>query len=240
LSKLPAARFQTIKEVSAALEQVTATPARNTPSIAVLPFANMSRDADDEYFSDGLAEEIINALSQMNGLKVIARTSAFAFKGKNEDIRKIAETLGVSNVLEGSVRRAGNRLRITAQLIHAADGSHLWSHRYDREMTDVFAIQDEISATIASQLKVSLISPGGFRKHTPKFAAYEALLQGRHYVHQFSSDGSARGLEYFQRAISIDPDYAAAHNGLAAFFLWSAAAGMADPRSALPKGRAAA
>src|SRR5579862_7564607 len=105
----------------------------------------MSRDADDEYFSDGLAEEIINALAQIQGLKVIARTSAFAFKGKNEDIRKIAETLGVSNVLEGSVRRAGSRLRITAQLIYAADGTHLWSQRFDRDMKDIFAIQDEIS-----------------------------------------------------------------------------------------------
>ena len=111
LRKAPAARFQTVSELRAALEQVAAPPADQSPSIAVLPFANMSRDADDEYFSDGLAEEIINALTQIQGLKVIARTSAFAFKGKNEDIRRIAETLGVTNVLEGSVRRAGNRLR---------------------------------------------------------------------------------------------------------------------------------
>ena len=109
----------------------------------------MSRDADDEYFSDGLAEEIINALVKMPGLKVIARTSAFAFKGQEQDIRKIAEALGVTNVLEGSVRRAGNRIRVTAQLITAADGSHLWSERYDREMDDLFAVQDEIAAAIA-------------------------------------------------------------------------------------------
>src|SRR4029078_4961325 len=112
-------------------------PVHAVPSIAVLPFANMSQDGADEYFSDGLAEEVINALAQVPALKVIARTSAFAFKGKNEDIRKIAETLGVTNILEGSVRRAGNRIRITAQLILAADGTHLWSQRYDREMSDV-------------------------------------------------------------------------------------------------------
>ena len=128
----------------------------------------MSRDADDEYFSDGLAEEIINALAQISGLKVIARTSAFAFKGKNEDIRKIAEALGVTNVLEGSVRRAGNRLRITAQLIHAADGTHLWSQRYDREMTDVFAVQDEIAAAIAGALKVKLTDKPARRGRTSR------------------------------------------------------------------------
>src|ERR1700681_4189112 len=122
---------------------MSSKPAAQQPSIAVLPFANMSRDADDEYFSDGLAEEILNALTQVAGLKVIAPTSPFAFKGKNEDVRRIAEALGVTNVLEGSVRRAGSRLRVTAQLIHAADGTHLWSQRYDREMTDVFAVQDE-------------------------------------------------------------------------------------------------
>src|SRR4029077_1782349 len=127
-------------EVKKALQSVTLKPVTTEqPSIAVLPFANMGRDADDEYFSDGLAEEIINSLAQVPGLKVIARTSAFAFKGKNEDVRRIAETLGVSTVLEGSVRRAGNRIRVTAQLIHAADGSHLWSQRYDREMSDIFA-----------------------------------------------------------------------------------------------------
>ena len=134
------------------------------PSIAVLPFANMSGDKEQEYFSDGLAEEIINALVKVPGLKVIARTSAFAFKGQNTDIRKIAETLGVTTVLEGSVRRSGNRIRVTAQLITAADGSHLWSERYDREMADVFAVQDEISAAISGALQVKL-SPRLRRSH---------------------------------------------------------------------------
>src|SRR5271168_1391513 len=170
LEKQAARRFQTMAELREALGKVaeTGTSVQQQPSIAVLPFANMSRDSDDEYFSDGLAEEIINALTQISGLKVIARTSAFAFKGKNEDVRKIAEALGVTNILEGSVRRAGNRLRVTAQLIHAADGTHLWSQRYDREMTDVFAVQDEISAAITGALQVKLAAKSPIpRTHEP-------------------------------------------------------------------------
>src|SRR5204863_9633305 len=149
---------------------------------AVLAFANMSADPENEYFGDGLAEEIINALTHVPGLKVIARTSAFAFKGKQEDIRRIADTLGVAHVLEGSVRRAGNRIRVTAQLITAADGSHLWSERYDRELADVFAVQDEISAAIAEALQLKL-SPQAVAKprYTPKLPAYEALLKAKHF-----------------------------------------------------------
>ena len=149
LNKSPDGRYQSVAEIRDALHASAASKACDQrPSIAVLPFANMSRDADDEYFSDGLAEEIINALVKIPGLKVIARTSAFAFKGQNTDIRRIADVLGVANILEGSVRRAGNRIRVTAQLITAADGSHLWSERYDRQMEDLFAMQDEIAAVI--------------------------------------------------------------------------------------------
>src|SRR6185295_5281608 len=119
----------------AALEQVSATPAQDQPSIAVLPFSNMSADKENEYFSDGLAEEILNTLVRVPGLKVTARTSSFAFRGKDQDIREIAEALHVRTILEGSVRRAGNRVRVTAQLINAVDGYHLWSERYDRELT---------------------------------------------------------------------------------------------------------
>ena len=133
----------------------------------MLPFANMSRDPDDEYFSDGLAEEIINLLAHVPGLKVTARTSSFAFRGKEQDIRRIAETLGVANVLEGSVRRAGSRIRVTAQLINAEDGYHLWSERYDRELTDVFAIQDDIAQAIAGALQLKLIAKPA--RHTPTF-----------------------------------------------------------------------
>src|SRR3984957_10555770 len=132
------------------------SPEAGTKSIAVLPFANMSAEPDQEYFSDGLAEEIINLLTHVPSLKVIARTSAFAFRGKEQDIRGIANALGVTTVLEGSVRRAGNRLRITGQLIHAADGTHLWSERYDRELSDIFSIQDEISTAIFAALRVKL------------------------------------------------------------------------------------
>src|ERR1700733_1341068 len=215
LRKTPADRFQTVAELRTALEAISEKRAETKPSIAVLPFANMSRDADDEYFSDGLAEEIINALTQVSGLKVIARTSAFAFKGKNEDVRKIAETLGVTNVLEGSVRRAGTRLRVTAQLIHAADGTHLWSQRYDREMTDVFAVQDEISAAIAGTLQVKLaVAPSALRRYTPNLPAYEAFLKGRQQVYKNSPEAFARAEEYFKQAIVLDPQWADPHYSL--------------------------
>jgi eukaryotic-like serine/threonine-protein kinase len=212
LAKRPADRFQTMAEVKAALEAAIANPVDKTPSIAVLPFANMSRDADDEYFSDGLAEEIINALTQIAGLKVIARTSAFAFRGKNEDIRKIAEALGVTNVLEGSVRRAANRLRVTAQLIHAADGTHLWSQRYDREMTDVFALQDEIAGVIVGALQVTLAGkPARARAHEPNLPAYEAFLRGLHQEQEYSPDAFESAEDCFQRAIALDPHWATPH-----------------------------
>jgi TolB-like protein/Tfp pilus assembly protein PilF len=215
LAKQPGQRFQTVGEVKAALEMAIANPVEKTPSIAVLAFANMSRDADDEYFSDGLAEEIINALTQIAGLKVIARTSAFAFKGKNEDVRRIAEALGVTNVLEGSVRRAGSRLRVTAQLIHAADGTHLWSQRYDREMMDVFAVQDEIAAAIAGALQVKLAGKvATARPHEPNLPAYEAFLKGKHQYFKQSPEAFARAEEYLKQAIALDPQWADPHSAL--------------------------
>ena len=154
----------------------------------------MSRDPDDEYFSDGLAEEIINLLAHVARLKVTARTSSFAFRGKEQDIRRIAETLGVANVLEGSVRRSGNRIRVTAQLINAEDGYHLWSERYDRELTDVFAIQDDIAQAIAGALQLKLISNPA--RHTPAFPAYEALLKGG--IMRTYSPGGAAGPRILQ------------------------------------------
>jgi eukaryotic-like serine/threonine-protein kinase len=211
LRKSPAERFQSAAELRGLLEHVSLAPSKQQPSVAVLPFANMSRDADDEYFSDGLAEEIINALTQVPGVKVIARTSAFAFKGKNEDVRKIAETLGVSNVLEGSVRRAGNRLRITAQLIHAVDGTHLWSQRYDRDMTDVFAIQDEISQAISEALQVKLAP----RARTVNIEAYQHYLWGTHHQYRSTPESGAKAKEAFEQALAIEPNYALAHAGLA-------------------------
>ena len=232
IRKSPTDRFQSALELRSALEAAAAKSGDKTPSIAVLPFANMDADPDQEYFSDGLAEEIINALTQVSGLKVIARTSAFAFKGKNEDVRKIAETLGVTNVLEGSVRRAGGRIRVTAQLIQAIDGTHLWSQRYDRELADVFAIQDEISAAIATQLQIRLLDR---KRATPNVAAYDAFLEGRHYFYQQSPAGLERALRCYERAIAIDPGYAPAHNGIAEYYMGLTWTGISDPRQTIPR-----
>jgi serine/threonine-protein kinase len=226
LAKPPGQRYQTMAEVGAALQSISRRGEEIPPSIAVLPFANTNRDADDEYFSDGLAEEIINALTQISGLKVIARTSAFAFKGKNEDIRRIAQALGVTNVLEGSVRRAGSRLRVTAQLIHAADGAHLWSQRYDRELTDVFALQDEIAAAIVGALRVKLTGqPAIGRPHEPNLSAYEAFLKARHCQHRvFLGHEQLGPAEYLKQAIALDPQWADPHSALAQIYFIFAAA----------------
>ena len=172
---------------SVSLEAATRAAATK-PSIAVLPFANMSADKDQDYFSDGLAEEIINLLAQISGLKVIARTSAFAFRGKDEDIRKIAEALDVTHVLEGSVRRAGRRIRVTAQLIAAADGGHLWSERYDREVSDIFALQDEIAAAIARALRVRLSGQTQQQRYVPKLRGLRSVPEGP----ASSGEGDAR------------------------------------------------
>jgi len=190
LRKSPQGRFQSATELLASLGSVSANqPVEQPPSIAVLPFANMSRDPDDEYFSDGLAEEILNALTHTSGLKVIARSSAFTFKGRHEDVRRVAEILGVTHVLAGSVRRAGDRIRITAQLVTASDGSQLWSERYDRELADVFAVQEEIATAIARTLQMKLVAAA--RAYTPKLAAYEELLKARHYFSKWNPESAA-------------------------------------------------
>jgi len=219
LSKQPRDRFQAMSDVTAALEQIGVKPTDRGPSIAVLPFANMSRDADDDYFSDGLAEELINLLAHVPNLKVTARTSSFAFRGKEQDIRRIAETLGVSTVLEGSVRRAGRRIRVTAQLISAENGYHLWSERYDRELTDVFAIQDEIAQAIVGALQLTLVSKPV--RHTPAFPAYEALLKARHHSRTYLAEAHARAKEYCEQAIALDPEYAAPHALLGFNYLYA-------------------
>ena len=180
LAKHPGQRFASMLELKAALQSQSALPSLDAKaSIAVLPFENMSGDKENEYFSDGLAEEIINLLARIPDLKVIARTSAFAFKGKHEDVRKIALALGVTTVLEGSVRKAGDRIRVTAQLIAAADGSHLWSERYDRQLADVFTVQDEIATAITAALQVTL-SPVAAAGAAPRAqsASVRALSQG--------------------------------------------------------------
>ena len=242
MAKSAAQRFQSAAELKAALERVSAKASGPQPSIAVLPFANMSRDAGDEYFSDGLAEEIINALVKIPGLKVIARTSAFAFKGQNTDIRRIAETLGVAHVLEGSVRRSGNRIRVTAQLIMAADGSHLWSERYDREMADVFEVQDEISAAIAAALRTKLApqAAGAKARYTPKLAAYEALLKARHFHWKVTQESMEQAKQFYEQAIALDPQYALAQAVYSDYLFGRTTVGLSSLREAAPVARALA
>ena len=162
----------------------------------------MSADKDEDYFSDGLAEEIINLLAQASGLKVIARSSAFAFRGKDEDVRKIAQALDVTHVLEGSVRRAGGRIRVTAQLISAADGGSVWSERYDREMRDVFALQDDIAEAIAKALRVRLSGEAPPR-HVPALPAYEAYLRARHHQAKVTPEAWDLAKACFESAIEL-------------------------------------
>ena len=181
-----------------------------TPSLAVLPFANLSAEKDQEYFSDGLAEEIINLLAKIPGLKVIARTSAFAFRGKETDIRGIAGALGVTHVLEGSVRRTETRLRVTGQLIDAADGAQLWSERYDREMSDIFALQDDIATAIAGALRVKLSPETIPKRYEPKLAAYEAYLKARYLQAKATPESLELAKQCHERAIKLDPAFALA------------------------------
>ena len=239
LAKDPARRFQTMADVKHALQHLPRGSADVAASIAVLPFANLSADRENEYFGDGLAEEIINALAQVEGLKVIARTSAFSFKGKNEDVRSIAQALGVTNVLEGSVRRAGDRIRVTAQLIAAADGTHLWSERFDRPMTDVFAMQDEIASAITTALKGrlggALASP---RHYTPRLPAYETFLRGRAHLTQFTPDAWNRAKGLFEQAIALDAAYADPHAELALGYFICGMHGMRPMREVAPFVRA--
>ena len=233
LAKPPGQRYQTVAELRADLGQVvrTGTPLHSQPSIAVLPFANMSAEKDNEYFSDGLAEEIINLLAQIPALKVTARTSAFAFKGKTEDIRTIAGTLGVTTILEGSVRRSGSRLRVNAQLINASDGYHLWSQRYDREMADLFDLQDEIAQAIASALQVTLSgTPAPLIHYKPSLPAYEALLKARHYRGLIRPDLLPRARECFEQAIALDPKFVLAHCEYGIYFMLLVVLGLVAPK----------
>src|ERR1035437_5542647 len=194
-------------------------------SIAVLPFANMSSDLEQEYFSDGISEEIINMLAQVPGLKVAGRTSSFTFKGKNQDLRTIGEQLNVNHILEGSVRKSGNKIRITAQLIKVADGYHLWSEKYDRELEDIFDIQDEISLAILDAIKIKLFGAAKeavLKKYTENTEAYQLYLQGRFYFNKWTEDGFNKAIDYFRAAIKIEPDYVLAQAGIASSYntLW--------------------
>jgi serine/threonine protein kinase/Tfp pilus assembly protein PilF len=230
LAKVPADRYDTAAQFAQALMPHTgSTPPGATPSgagphgstvksIAVLPFADMSPERDQEYFCEGIAEEIINALSRIQALEVASRTSAFAFKGKNEDIGEIGRKLKVATVLEGSVRKAGNRLRVTAQLVNVTNGYRLWSERYDRQLEDVFAIQDEIADNIVKALRVVLSDEEKRAIEKPRaenVEAYEYYLRGRQFFHQFRRAGMQFARRMFERAIDVDPHYALAFAGIA-------------------------
>jgi len=215
------------------------------PSIAVLPFVNMSADPEQEYFCDGMAEEIINALTHVRDLHIVARTSAFFFKGKDVDIEEIGRKLHVETILEGSVRKAGNRLRITAQLVNVADGYHLWSERYDRQLEDVFEIQDEISMAIVEKLKVELLGEqqdGLVRQPTENMEAYALYLKGRFFLNKLSPADTYKAVSCYQQAIDLDPGFALAYTGLAITYVVmgpSVGLTLISPEEAYPQAQAA-
>jgi serine/threonine protein kinase/Flp pilus assembly protein TadD len=249
LAKPPAERYASCAELVADLEAVcsgSASPAAHAskiPSIAVLPFTNMSADPENEYFSDGLAEDLINALTNLGQLRVVSRTSSFAFRGKETDIREIGRKLSVDTVLEGSVRKAGKRLRITAQLVNVKDGYHLWSERFDREMEDIFAIQDEISQAIVDALKITLVGAAEgskIRRPTENIEAYNLALRGRYFWSKRTERGLQKAIECYEQAIALDAGYAPAHVGLADCYCLLAAYHIKSPAESMPQARAAA
>jgi serine/threonine protein kinase/Flp pilus assembly protein TadD len=212
------------------------------PSIAVLPFRDMSPQKDQDYFCEGMAEELINALTKIDGLHVVSRTSAFQFKGMDLDVRKIGEELDVKTVLEGSVRKAGNRLRITAQLISISDGYHLWSEKYDRDIEDIFAIQDEISLAIVDRLKLKLLKKEKaqlMKRYTEDQEAYTLYLKGRYFWNRRYKGGLLKGIEYFQKAIEKDASLAPAYAGIADCYCVMGMYNWIPPKEAYPKARAA-
>lgn len=250
LAKNPDQRYPTAVALAADLRcvsqslvtgssDISAIIAAEVPSIAVLPFANMSADPDNEYFSDGLTEELLNVLAKNRELKVTGRTSSFAFKGKQEDLRGIGQKLGVGTILEGSVRKAGNRVRITAQLVNAADGFHLWSETYDRVIEDIFAVQDEIAQSVAGALRVSLLGQTP-NKHTDNTESYALLLRANLLTQRWSSDSTKKAIDLYRQAIDLDSNNARAWSGLAKVHLVSAAYGFAETEASYEQSRQAA
>jgi serine/threonine protein kinase/Tfp pilus assembly protein PilF len=241
-------RWANVQELLAALrageEPMTKTLKSSAykRSIAVLPFTDMSPDKDQGYFAEGIAEELINALAHIQGLRIVARTSAFALKGMNLDIREIGRKLDVKAVLEGSVRKAGNRLRITAQLINVEDGFHLWSERYDREMNDIFAIQDEITSAIVDNLKIQLLA-GEItvlkKRSTSDPEAYTLYLKGLFFYARPSPESYNKALDSFQTAIAKDPNFALAYAGMANVYGGLGVMNLAPPAEMWPKAKAA-
>lgn len=222
MAKDPAGRFSSVGDFTRALQADDGGRPRRVPaktrSIAVLPFVNASPDPDNEYLSDGITDELIDALAKVEGLRVASRTSVFALKGKPQDVRAIGAILDSGTVLEGTVRRSGNQVRITAQLTSTDDGRLVWSQRYDRRLDDVFAIQDEIARTIVNTLRATSfadLSAPPVRQHTRSANAYRLYLKGRYEWNRRTQEGVAEGIRYFEEAIAEDPDYALAYTGLA-------------------------
>ena len=254
MEKNPEVRYQRVFDLGADLRElkrefeakVTKTLAAETkplPSIAVLPFRDMSAQRDQEYFCEGIAEELINALVKLQGLRVVARTSAFQFKGKDQDIRKIGELLDVKTVLEGSIRKSGNKLRVTAQLINVSDGYHLWSEKFDRDMEDIFAIQDEISLAIVDELKVKLLGEEKekiVKRNTHNLEAYDLYLKDRYHWNKRTPDALKKAMSHFEQVIDRDPNYALAYAGLADCYSMLAQVRVLPAREAFPKAKALA
>jgi TolB-like protein/Tfp pilus assembly protein PilF len=211
-----------------------------SPSIAVLPFVNMSGDAEQEYFSDGITEDIITALAHFRDISVIARNSSFAFKGQSPDVAEIGRKLGVQYLVEGSVRKAGGKVRITAQLVDASTGVHIWAHRYDRDLEDIFAVQDEVTETVVGTLAGRLETAGVERarkKPTTSLTAFDYLLQGRKLVYRYNREDNAKARELLEKAIELDPDYAEAHAWLSETYMTDWDGGWArDPDACLERG----
>ena len=212
----------------------------DVPSIAVLPFRNMSADPEQEFFCEGIAEELIDALARLEGLRVVARTSAFHFKGQSPDLREVGEKLNVKTILEGSVRKSANRLRINAQLINAENGYHLWSERYDRTMGDVFAVQDDIARAVVSHLKVTLLGLADSRlvqEPADNMEVYNLCLQGRHHSLKLTQSGYLSALDCFGRALEAEPSHARAHAGAAIVHARLGMFGAAAPHDVMPKAK---
>src|SRR5258706_4157833 len=208
--------------------------------LAVLPFVNMSNDAENEYFSDGIAEELINTLSKIDGLQVICRTSAFSFKGKNQDVRKIGKALNVSKVLEGSVRKAGNRVRINAELVNTSDGYQLWSETFDRNLDDIFELHDEIAGIIANRMREQLVTK---LTETPdpsqNIEAYQLYLKGLFFYNKGTPPDYHKAIEFFEEAISLDPSFANAHAMIASCYAALTSIGNVNPAHVMEKVRTA-
>ena len=237
LAKVPADRWAS----ALAFAEALATPAGpRPPSVAVLPFLNLSADPENEYFADGITEDVIAHLSKIRALKVISRTSVMAFKQREQSLREIGARLEVATLLEGSVRRAGDRVRIVAQLIDAESDRHLWAETYDRRLTDVFAIQTDVALQIAAALKAELSPDEKSRLHqepTSDLQAYQLYLQGRHCYLRYTAEGSRRGIEYFEQAVAKDPNYALAYAALAMVYTELAETGSLRPGEAYARAR---